>query len=121
MGLFDDTRLSWVRVRRNQVTNSKHGKIHPVIIMIVVGFASIVLWETAKTFPSNAYAQRPTNQDQLNVLDAGRLQSMMVAEQKSTNKKLDKLLTLLTSGNVKVKLVLKDKPATSRVRPGRVK
>ena len=103
------------------MTSRKREKIHLVIIMIVVGFASIVLWETAKIFPSNSYAQQPTNQDQLNVLDAGRQQALMIVEQKNTNKKLDKLLTLQTSGKVKVLLVLNDKPATSKVRPGRVK
>jgi len=117
MGLFDDM----IMVRRNQMTSSRREKIHFVIIMIVIGFASIVLWETAKIFPGNAYAQQVSNQDQLNVLDAGRLQSLMVAEQKRTNEKLDRLLTLLTSGKVKVMLVLNDKPASSKVRPGRVR
>lgn len=102
------------------MASNRREKIHFVIIMTVIGFASIVLWEAAKTFPGSAFAQTPTNQAQLNVLDAGRLQSLMVAEQKITNAKLDKLLTLLTSGNVKVRLVLNDKPATSKVRTGRV-
>ena len=117
MGLLDDMG----HVRRNQMTSNRRKKIHLVIIMIVAGFAGIVLWEAAKVFPENAYAQQPKNQDQLNVLNAGYQRRLMLAEQKSTNEKLDKLLTLLTSGNVKVMLVLNEKPATSKVRPGQVK
>ena len=89
--------------------------------MIVTGFASIAVWEATKIFPENAFAQQPTNQDQLNVLDAGRKQALMITEQKSTNEKLDKLLTLLTSGKVKVMLVLEEKTTTSKGPRGRVK
>ena len=103
------------------MTSDKRNKIQLVIIMIVTGFASIVLWEATKIFPENACAQQPTNQDQLNVLDAGRQQALMIAEQKSTNEKLDKLLTLLTSGKVKVMLVLEEKTTTSKGSRGRVK
>lgn len=85
--------------------------------MALVGLASIVLWEVAKTSQQNAYA----NQKELIVLDAGKQRRELITEQQNTNKKLDKLIKVMTSGDAKFMLVLNEKPKATKTRSGRVR
>ncbi|MCK5113143.1 MAG: hypothetical protein KAR11_00075 [Phycisphaerae bacterium] len=99
------------------MADSRREKFHLVIVMALVGLASIVLWEVAKTSQQNAYA----NQKELIVLDAGKQRRELITEQQNTNKKLDKLIKVMTSGDAKFMLVLNEKPKATKTRSGRVR
>lgn len=78
--------------------NNAHPRILTAVLVLQV-LTLLGLWT----------GQRHVGDVQAAIPDPGAQREAQVAEQKATNQKLDKLIELLRSGDVKVKVEQKDK------------